>query len=143
PTGSVRLEGPVQVSALPGFAEGRFWVQDAAATLPARMLSVRPGERVLDLCAAPGGQTLQLSAAGAQVTAVDISTPRMARVRENLARCGLEADLVVADAAHWDGGPFDAVLVDAPCSATGTMRRHPDLPMARRPLDLAPLLALQ
>lgn len=143
PTGSVRLAAGAQVSALPGFAEGAFWVQDAAAALPARLLAVRPGERVLDLCAAPGGKTLQLAAAGATVTALDISEPRMARVRENLARCGLTADLVVADARDWRGGPFDAVLVDAPCSGTGTLRRHPDLPQARRELDLAPLLALQ
>jgi 16S rRNA (cytosine967-C5)-methyltransferase len=104
---------------------------------------VRPGERVLDICAAPGGKTLQLAAAGATVTALDISEARMGRVRENLARCGLAAELAVADARDWQGGPFDAVLVDAPCSGTGTLRRHPDLPQARRELDLESLLALQ
>jgi 16S rRNA (cytosine967-C5)-methyltransferase len=146
PTGSVRLTGPVQVSALPGYDEGRFWVQDAAAALPARLLAVRPGERVLDLCAAPGGKTLQLAAAGAEVTALDVSADRLERLRENLARTGLSARVVVADALAWDdpgGAPFDAVLLDAPCSATGTMRRHPDLPQARRALDLAPLVGLQ
>lgn len=143
PTGSVRLDGPVQVSGLPGFSEGAFWVQDAAAALPARLLAVRPGERVLDLCAAPGGKTLQLAAAGAQVTALDISAARMERVRENLARTGLTAELVTADALEWQGGPFDAVLLDAPCSATGTMRRHPDLPQAKRQIDIAGLVDLQ
>ncbi len=142
-TGSVRLTGAGQVSALPGFAEGAFWVQDMAAALPAQVLAARPGERVLDLCAAPGGKTMQLAAAGAAVTAVDMSGPRMARLSENLARTGLSAELVVADALHWSGGPFDAVLVDAPCSATGTLRRHPDLAQARREIDLDGLTALQ
>jgi 16S rRNA (cytosine967-C5)-methyltransferase len=131
PTGSVRLEGQSQVSALPGFDEGDWWVQDAAAAIPAQVLDPRPGERVLDLCAAPGGKTMQLAAAGAKVTAVDISAPRMARVEENLARVGLAAEVVAADALTYEGGPFDAVLLDAPCSATGTIRRHPDLPYAK------------
>ncbi len=143
PTGSLRLAHPGQVSRLPGFEAGDWWVQDAAAAIPARALGPRPGERVLDLCAAPGGKTLQLAAAGAHVTALDISGPRMARVTENLARCGLAADLVTADALHWEGGPFDAVLLDAPCSATGTIRRHPDLPAARRDEAFPDLFALQ
>ena len=143
PTGSVRLAGSGQVSALPGYAEGAFWVQDAAAAIPARLLAAMPGENVLDLCAAPGGKTLQLAAAGARVTAVDISAERLARVHENLARTGLTADLVAADALTWHGGPFDAVLLDAPCSATGTIRRHPDLPQAKRDIDTAGLVALQ
>jgi len=143
PTGSFRLASHGQISALPGFAEGAWWVQDAAAALPARLLGAVPGMRVLDLCAAPGGKTMQLAAAGAQVTALDISEARMATLRENLARTGLAAEIVVADVLEWSGGPFDAILLDAPCSATGTIRRHPDLPHAKRDLDLSPLLALQ
>ncbi|MFN6979332.1 MAG: RsmB/NOP family class I SAM-dependent RNA methyltransferase, partial [Gemmobacter sp.] len=143
PQGSLRLTAPGQVSALPGFAEGAWWVQDAAAAIPARLLAARPGEAVADLCAAPGGKTLQLAAAGARVTAIDLSPGRMARLAENLARCGLEAETVVADARSYAGGPFDAVLLDAPCTATGTIRRHPDLPFVKRPGDVAALAALQ
>jgi 16S rRNA (cytosine967-C5)-methyltransferase len=143
PTGSLRLAGG-QVSALPGHAEGEFWVQDAAAALPVRLLDVRPGERVLDLCAAPGGKTLQLAAAGARVTALDVSEPRLARLRENLARTGLSAEVVAADALEWvPEAPFDAILLDAPCTATGTIRRHPDLPHVREAASLATLLPLQ
>jgi 16S rRNA (cytosine967-C5)-methyltransferase len=145
PTGSLRLTGPVQVTALPGHAEGRWWVQDAAAALPARVLDPARGARVLDLCAAPGGKTLQLAAAGAAVTALDVSAARMARLAENLARCGLRADCVTADALTWEnpGRAFDAILLDAPCSASGTIRRHPDLPFVKSASDLPPLLALQ
>jgi len=142
-TGSVRVPGNTQVTALPGYADGAFWVQDAAAALPARVLAALAGERVLDLCAAPGGKTLQLAATGAAVTALDISVPRLSRLRDNLARTGLAADIVVADALDWSGGPFDAVLLDAPCSATGTIRRHPDLPFVKRSADVKPLVALQ
>ena len=144
PTGSIRLHDAGQVSALAGYDSGDWWVQDAAAALAARMLAVKAGERVLDLCAAPGGKTLQLAAAGADVTAVDISEPRMARVAENLARTGLAAQLVVADALHWTPeAPFDAILLDAPCSATGTIRRHPELPFLKDGSELASLTALQ
>ncbi len=143
PQGSLRLRQARQVSALPGYAEGDWWVQDAAAALPARLLAAQPGEAVLDLCAAPGGKTLQLAAAGATVTALDKSPARMERVARNLARCRLTAALVTADARDWQGGPFDAVLLDAPCTATGTIRRHPDLPFVRRPADLPALAALQ
>ncbi len=144
PTGSLRLTAPGQVSALPGYAEGNWWVQDAAAALAVRLLAPEPGERVLDLCAAPGGKTMQLAAAGAQVTALDISAPRMARVAENLARTGLAAELVTADALHWEpSAPFDAILLDAPCSATGTLRRHPDLPFVKDGRAVAGLVALQ
>ena len=144
PGGSLRLAAGVQVSALPGYDEGAWWVQDAAAAIPAQVLAVRPGERVADLCAAPGGKTLQLAAAGAAVVALDVSESRMARVRENLARCGLAADCVVADALAWQPGEgFDAILLDAPCSATGTIRRHPDLPFVKGPEDLPGLVALQ
>jgi 16S rRNA (cytosine967-C5)-methyltransferase len=144
PTGSLRLAQAGQVSTLPGYAEGGWWVQDAAAALPARLLEARPGERVLDLCAAPGGKTLQLAATGAQVTALDISTLRMDRLRANLARTGLAADLVVADALDWvPKAPFDAILLDAPCSASGTIRRHPELPFVKDAAEIAGLVALQ
>lgn len=144
PTGSVRIAAAGQVTALPGFAEGEWWVQDAAAAMAARVLAPRPGEAVADLCAAPGGKTLQLAAAGAQVTAVDISAERMARVAENLARCGLSAEIVTGDALDWrPGAPPAAILLDAPCSATGTIRRHPDLPHAKAALDRRGLFALQ
>lgn len=143
PTGSLRRRSLGQVSELPGYAKGAWWVQDAAAALPVQMLDPQPGERVLDLCAAPGGKTLQLAAAGARVTAVDLSGPRMQRVAANLARCGLAADLVVADALHWAAEPFDAVLLDAPCSASGTIRRHPDLPFIKDGSEVAGLVELQ
>ncbi|MBD3679509.1 MAG: RsmB/NOP family class I SAM-dependent RNA methyltransferase [Rhodobacteraceae bacterium] len=143
PTGSVRLKDAGQVSTLPGYEAGDWWVQDAAAALPARVLNPQPGESVLDLCAAPGGKTLQLAAAGAEVTALDISESRMERVRENLGRTGLEARTEVADALEWEGGPYDAVLLDAPCSATGTIRRHPDLPYAKDGSDFPSLFELQ
>ncbi len=143
PTGSVRLDDFGQVSALPGYASGEWWVQDAAAALPARIIGARPGESVLDLCAAPGGKTLQLAAAGAEVVALDRSDERMGRLRENLARTGLSATCIVADALTHEAGPYDAVLLDAPCSATGTIRRHPDLPFAKDGGDFADLIALQ
>jgi len=143
PTGSVRLSGPVQVSALPGFETGDWWVQDAAAALPAQVLDAQPGERVLDLCAAPGGKTMQLAATGAEVTAVDVSPTRVARLNENLARVGLGAEVITADALTYEGGPFDAILLDAPCSATGTIRRHPDLPRAKDGSDFPGLFDLQ
>ncbi len=144
PTGSLRLTAPGQVSTLPGYAEGGWWVQDAAAAMPARMLEVQTGERVLDLCAAPGGKTLQLAATGAEVVALDISGPRMARLEANLARTGLQAVLVVADALQWQPeAPFDAILLDAPCSATGTIRRHPDLPFVKDGSEVTGLAALQ
>lgn len=144
PNGSLRLDPGVQLSALPGYDTGDWWVQDAAATMPARLLGDARGKRVLDLCAAPGGKTLQLAAGGAQVTALDISEQRMERVRENLGRTGLSATCVVADALDWTpDAPFDAILLDAPCSATGTIRRHPDLPHVRPSLDLKPVLDLQ
>lgn len=143
PTGSIRFGAGARVSALPGFGEGDWWVQDAAAALPVRLLDPRPGERVLDLCAAPGGKTMQLADAGAVVTALDVSKDRAARLRENLSRTGLSAEIVVADALLWEGGPFDAVLVDAPCSATGTMRRHPDLPRLKTARGVKDLVEIQ
>lgn len=144
PTGSLRLPEQGQVSALPGYAAGDWWVQDAAAALPVRLLAPAPGLRVLDLCAAPGGKTMQLAAAGAEVTALDISGPRVERMKANLARTGLAATLVIADALVWTPpGPFDAVVLDAPCSASGTIRRHPDLPFVKDGSDLPALIDLQ
>jgi 16S rRNA (cytosine967-C5)-methyltransferase len=142
PTGSVRLRDAPQISTLPGYDTGDWWVQDAAAALPVQVLAPQPGEHVLDLCAAPGGKTLQLAVAGAQVTALDISERRMARVAENLARTGLRADCVVGDALE-HRGQYDAVLCDAPCSATGTIRRHPDLPHAKDGTEFAALIDVQ
>lgn len=133
----------------PGFAQGAWWVQDFAASLPVRLMGVKPGDRVLDLCAAPGGKTLQLAALGADVTAVDVSDARLDRVRENLARTGLKATLAAGDALRWqpaqdiEGGLFDHILLDAPCSATGIFRRHPDVLHLKGARDLAPLTLLQ
>ena len=144
PDGGIRLVEPRQVSALPGYADGAWWVQDAGAAVAARVLDARPGESVLDLCCAPGGKTLQLAAAGAEVTALDVSAERMARVEENLARTGLAATCIVADALRWTSpGKFDAILVDAPCSGTGTLRRHPDLVFVRDGSGIDELVELQ
>ncbi|MEM8792601.1 MAG: transcription antitermination factor NusB [Pseudomonadota bacterium] len=144
PSGSIRLPRHGQLSAMPGYAEGHWWVQDAAASLPMRLLGEVAGRRVLDLCAAPGGKTLQLAAAGAEVVALDHSERRLARVRENLARTGLSAEIIAADALQWAAeAPFDAILLDAPCSATGTIRRHPDLPRRDFETGLKDLIALQ
>ena len=147
PTGTVRtlLQGSVKM--LPGFAEGQWWVQDAAAALPARLFGDIAGKSIADLCAAPGGKTAQLVHAGADVTAVDRSPGRMARLRENLARLSLETETVVTDAAEWQGNEgsagFDGVLVDAPCASTGTIRRHPDVAWLRQQADIGALTALQ
>jgi 16S rRNA (cytosine967-C5)-methyltransferase len=144
PNGSWRLPPGTAVTELEGFSEGRFFVQDVAASLPARLLAVRPGERVADLCAAPGGKTAQLAAAGAHVVALDRDPERLERLEANLSRLRLAAQVVAADAVLWRSETaFDAVLLDAPCSGTGTIRRHPDIPHLRRPADLAPLTALQ
>mgnify|MGYP000444417443 CR=1 FL=1 len=143
PSGSLRLTDPGQITAMPGYDEGAWWVQDAAAAMAVRILDPQPGETVLDLCAAPGGKTMQLAAAGASVTALDLSEPRMERVRANLMRIGLAAEILVADALGFQGGPYDAILLDAPCSATGTIRRHPDLPHARDGAEIGGLIALQ
>jgi len=143
PTGTVRLNRSVQVSALPGYDAGEWWVQDAAAALPVQIMQPERGERVLDLCAAPGGKALQMAAAGAQVTALDISEKRMIRVRQNLTRTGLNAAIVVGDALKFHADPFDAILLDAPCSATGTIRRHPDLPYTKDGSGFPALFTLQ
>ncbi|RED38705.1 16S rRNA (cytosine967-C5)-methyltransferase [Rhodopseudomonas thermotolerans] len=146
PTGTVRtlLQGSVRM--LPGFAEGEWWVQDAAAALPVRLFGDLEGKAVADLCAAPGGKTAQLVSAGARVSAIDRSPARVARLRENLARLSLEAETGVADAAEWRGDAiteFDAVLIDAPCASTGTIRRHPDVAWLKQESDIGALAAVQ
>jgi 16S rRNA (cytosine967-C5)-methyltransferase len=144
PTGTLRRAAGGDIAALPGFAEGAWWVQDMAAALPVRLLGEVRGQSVADLCAAPGGKTMQLAAAGARVTAVDRSGRRLARVQDNLRRLGLEATVVEADAgAFTPPEPFDAVLLDAPCSATGTLRRHPDGLWLKGPGDVAVLADAQ
>jgi len=144
------LHRPVPVERLPGFAEGLVSVQDAGAQLAAPLLGAEPGMRVLDACAAPGGKTghiLETLGAAADVTAVDVDAERLQRIRENLARTGREARLAVGDLrtpeSFWDGRPFERILVDAPCSSTGVIRRHPDIKLLRRPADLPALTAGQ
>ena len=134
--GHVRLPTGSHVTDLPGFAEGAWWVQDLSASLPARLIGKGEG-RALDLCAAPGGKTMQMAAAGWEVTAVDVSDARLKRVRENLTRTELKAKLVAGDALTFSDAPFDAVLLDAPCSATGIFRRHPDVLHRARPRAIA------
>lgn len=144
PTDSVRLYPSGPVDGLPGYADGAWWVQDAAAALPARLLGDVRGRTVIDLCAAPGGKTLQLASAGGRVTAVDRSEERLARLRDNLHRVGLEAETVATDATTWQPpGPADAVLLDAPCTATGTIRRHPDALRIKRPEDVPAMARIQ
>jgi len=132
---------------MPGYGEGHWWVQDAAAALPVQLFGDLRGRSVADLCAAPGGKTAQMASCGATVTAVDRSASRMARLQENLCRAGLQALTVVANVEDWRPDPpeaiFDCVLVDAPCTSTGTIRRHPDIPWRKAPGDIAVLSALQ
>jgi 16S rRNA (cytosine967-C5)-methyltransferase len=144
PTGTVRVTAHGRIEDLPGFADGAWWVQDAAAALVVRLAGDVAGRSVADLCAAPGGKTAQLAAGGAQVTAVDVSSVRLGRLRENLARLRLQADVIEADAATWSPGrEFDIVVLDAPCSATGTIRRHPDILRLKRAEDIARMAELQ
>lgn len=143
PTGSVRAVASGPVARLPGFAEGEWWVQDAAAALPARLFGSVNGLRIVDMCAAPGGKTAQLALAGARVTAVDRSQQRLARLHDNLARLGLQAETVATDATQWEAEPFDAVLLDAPCLATGAIRRHPDIAWLKRESDLPSIVDVQ
>jgi len=143
PNSSVRLIDAGQVSAIAGYGDGDWWVQDGAAAIPAMILDAKAGERVLDMCAAPGGKTMQLAATGADVVAIDVSKKRMARVQENLERTNLKATLRVTDALKWTEAAFDAILLDAPCTATGTIRRHPDLPYAKDGSDFPTLFKLQ
>ncbi|WP_394178780.1 RsmB/NOP family class I SAM-dependent RNA methyltransferase [Yoonia maritima] len=143
PTGSVRITNAGQVTSLPGYDAGEWWVQDAAAAIPVKLLGDVKGLKALDLCAAPGGKAMQLAAAGADVTAVDLSERRMERVQENLTRVGLKARTVVSDAFAFEESGFDAILLDAPCSATGTIRRHPDLPYAKDGSEFGALIDQQ
>lgn len=144
PTGSLRLEEAGAIQAIPGYADGEWWVQDAAAALPARLLGDVSGRRVLDLCAAPGGKTAQLAAAGADVTAIDRSGARLQIVARNLERLRLKAQLIEADAATYaPEAPAPFILLDAPCSATGTLRRHPDIARTREEGAIAELAAVQ
>ena len=144
PTGTLRRAAGGLVHELPGFEDGAWWVQDAAAALPVHLLGDVSGTHVIDLCAAPGGKTAQLVKAGARVTAVDRSEKRLVRLRENLNRLNLEAETVAADAALWRPDERgDAVLVDAPCSSTGTIRRHPDVARLKAPDDIAKLAGVQ
>jgi 16S rRNA (cytosine967-C5)-methyltransferase len=143
PTQSMRVIAHGPVSALPGFAEGAWWVQDAAASLPARFLGNVAGRRVADLCAAPGGKTAQLALGGAIITAVDRAPARLERLRQNLARLRLHAEIVLDNIEEWKAEPFDAVLLDAPCSSTGTIRRHPDVVWRKSADDIVKLSAFQ
>ncbi|MBS0527607.1 MAG: RsmB/NOP family class I SAM-dependent RNA methyltransferase [Proteobacteria bacterium] len=144
PTGTLRRRAGGAIAELPGYAEGAWWVQDAAATLPVRLLGDVAGKRVTDLCAAPGGKTMQLCAGGAMVTAVDISARRIARLNDNLARAAMTAELVTADAGKWTPAEtFDAILLDAPCSGTGTLRRHPDIAWLKDGGDVSRLTLTQ
>ncbi len=144
PTGSVRFAPKGRIEEMAGFEEGEWWVQDTAASLPAKLLGDVRGLHVVDLCAAPGGKTAQLAHLGAKVTAVDISAKRLERLAANLTRLSLTAETIAADALSWrPDAPFDAVLLDAPCSATGTIRRHPDIPYLKKPSDIIELARLQ
>ncbi|HLH11741.1 MAG TPA: RsmB/NOP family class I SAM-dependent RNA methyltransferase [Methylovirgula sp.] len=143
PTGSLRLSTHAPIAELAGYAEGAWWVQDAAAALPARLLKPAPGMTIGDLCSAPGGKAAQLAACGAHVVAVDRSAERLKLLSANLQRLRLEAEIVVADVTALAGYSFDAVLLDAPCSGTGTIRRHPDIAWTKKPGDIAKLAALQ
>ncbi|MDA1091007.1 MAG: methyltransferase domain-containing protein [Proteobacteria bacterium] len=144
PTGSLRRDAGGMINTLEGFEDGAWWVQDTAAAMPVKLLGDVRDKHVIDLCAAPGGKTAQLAAAGARVTAVDRSEKRLHRVRENLGRLGLDAKIVCADAADWKpDAPADAVLVDAPCSSTGTIRRHPDVAHLKTAKDVIKLAGLQ
>ena len=142
--GHVRLADAAPVTELPGFAEGRWWVQDIAASIPARLIADRGGTTAIDLCAAPGGKTLQLAAAGLQVAAIDVSSARIKRLRENLFRTRLKAEVIAADVLKWQPAePADALLIDAPCSATGIFRRHPDVLHRVHPAIIEEMAGLQ
>lgn len=143
PNGSLRVRGGA-VSSYTGYNEGNWWVQDAAASMPVQLLGDISNKKILDICAAPGGKTMQLADGGACVTALDVSESKMNRVQQNLKRVGLKADLIVSDALKWHSKKkFDVVLLDAPCSATGTIRRHPDLPFVKTEKNLADLINIQ
>ncbi len=143
PTGSLRLLTHRPIAELPGYGEGAWWVQDAAAALPAALLDITPGMKIVDLCSAPGGKAAQLAARGAHVVAVDRSAERLKLLAANFERLRLEAEIVVSDILALNGSSFDAVLLDAPCSGTGTIRRHPDIAWTKKASDIGKLAALQ
>ncbi|MGB3282388.1 MAG: RsmB/NOP family class I SAM-dependent RNA methyltransferase [Methylovirgula sp.] len=143
PTGSLRLSTHRPIAELPGYADGAWWVQDAAAALPAKLLDVVAGMKIADLCSAPGGKAAQLAARGARVSAIDRSAERLKLLAANFQRLRLEAEIVVADVLALTGVAFDAVLLDAPCSGTGTIRRHPDIAWTKKPSDIGKLAAIQ
>jgi len=143
PTGSLRLKSRISIPSLPGYNEGEWWVQDAAAALPARLIAAQQNEMIGDFCAAPGGKTAQLALSGAKIFAIDRSGKRLVRLKTNLDRLNLTAEIVEIDALQYKGGPFDAILIDAPCSATGTIRRHPDVAWTKGPEDIRKLTNLQ
>lgn len=143
PTGSLRLKTRKAIPSLPGYEDGEWWVQDAAAALPARLIAAQKNEIIADFCAAPGGKTAQLALSGAKIVAIDRSGKRLQRLKANLDRLHLAAEIVEIDAAQYEGGPFDAILIDAPCSATGTIRRHPDVAWTKGPEDIRKLAGLQ
>ncbi len=143
PTGSIRLDSHDAIPELPGYSEGEWWVQDVAAALPARLLRPAPGMRIVDLCAAPGGKSIEIANAGANLTAVDRSAERLKRLAANFERMHLSANIVVSDALTFDAAPFDAVLLDAPCASTGTIRRHPDVAWTKKVGDIAGLARMQ
>jgi len=143
-TGTVRLNNQTPVDQLEGFSEGEWWVQDAAATIPAKLFTLEKGSNILELCAAPGGKTAQLCNAGYNVSALDISSPRLARLEQNLARLKLQAKTIEADILEWEPDQlYDGVLLDAPCSSTGTIRRHPDVLWTKSDTDISELAELQ
>jgi len=142
-TGSLRLETHRSIQALEGYEEGEWWIQDAAAAIPAKLIGAKPGMRVADLCAAPGGKAAQLAMFGADVTAVDRSAERLKVLASNFKRLRLQAEIIVGDATKLSLPPFDAILVDAPCSATGTIRRHPDIAWTKKPQDIGALTQIQ
>ncbi len=143
PTGSVRLHTRTAIDQLEGYGDGQWWVQDCSAAIPARLLNAKPGERIADLCAAPGGKTAQLAHAGASVIAVDRSAERLKRLSENLARLHLTADVRASDALNFQTAPLDGIILDAPCTATGTIRRHPEIAWNKKLGDIASLTSLQ
>lgn len=143
PTGSLRLQTHVPIGELAGYGEGQWWVQDAAAALPARLLRVKPGMKVADFCAAPGGKAAQLAAFGANVTAIDRSAERLKILAANFERLHFQAEMIVADVAGLKGLSFDAILIDPPCTGTGTIRRHPDIAWIKKASDIPALAAVQ
>ena len=144
PTGSVRLHDYPGVESLPGFDQGDWWVQDTAATLPVKLFPQLKGQTIADLCAAPGGKTAQMAAAGAYVTAIDRSEKRLRLLQENMARLSLDVSCILENAVRWrPGEACDGVLIDAPCSATGTLRRHPDIQWIKSPNDVRGVANIQ